>query len=161
MGRGNKTGDMNIELLNKIKSHVLEEPKRVWMGDWRIRWGDQTEISVGMRRGIDWEYLLQLSKPSCGTTACIAGWAVELGGDGDMKGFPYELRGRKLGFPYELRGRKLLGLNSYAQSDRLFYVASWPEQFRKRLAVAPPQSHEYAQVVADRIDWFVKTEGRE
>lgn len=54
-----KEGDaMNVKLLRKVKKHILEEPKRLMMGDW----------------------VTETKKSPCGTAACIGGWAVILSG---------------------------------------------------------------------------------
>jgi hypothetical protein len=49
---------MNIELLERIKNHILEEPKRINM--------------------YCWVKSVEYDGPLCGTAACIAGWAFLL-----------------------------------------------------------------------------------
>jgi hypothetical protein len=46
---------MNVELLEKVKQHILENPESLDMGVW-----------------------------GCGSTACISGWAVRLSGRKDL-----------------------------------------------------------------------------
>ena len=56
----------NIRLLQKVKRHILEEPKRLYMHDFVQRIGDG-HTSVGAE-----------SFPPCGTVGCIAGWVCLL-----------------------------------------------------------------------------------
>ena len=146
---------MNIELLQRIKAHVLEEPKRIYMGDWnyRIDAGEEYEIEGATLVG-----------PACGTVACICGWAIQLS-DAELNDAD-SARGQGP------TGKRLLDLSGspwypekdsdeFSQAQRLFHEICWPEEFRARLQNAPVQSQEYAQVVADRIDHFIATDGRE
>lgn len=52
-------------LLSEIAALAIEEPKRMRMGDWRVR---RATASVEPDLGF----------PACGTVGCIAGWAVTL-----------------------------------------------------------------------------------
>jgi len=56
------------ELMSDIAAYVLEEPKRLWMGDWIIE--GEAEI----------EDFFETRGPVCGTVGCIAGNAVVLTG---------------------------------------------------------------------------------
>ena len=70
---------MRVDRLLAIKQHILEEPLRIYMGDWVIRgrslWA----------RGF--------MVPECGTVACIWGWAVELFGETDQSSHPQAVLG--------------------------------------------------------------------
>lgn len=112
----------------------------------------------------------------CGTTACIAGWAVTL----DQIGKPMP----KLAFNkfkrladwrqtiggtqnriMEKHGAKALGLTK-EQADLLFYVIAWPYRFTYALYVVhienhPGRTRRYAAVVAARIRHFIATNGAE
>lgn len=135
---------MNVELLRQIQTVILEEPKRVDMGDW-----------IDSRR---------TNLPECGTVGCIYGWA---------KAITTSLRGKELSNlvwgmegmdgtdgRYLDDGAKLLGLTE-PQACRLFFDCDWPARFRHALNRAKRQTPEYAQVVSDRIDHFIATEGAE
>jgi hypothetical protein len=62
---------VNVKLLRKIQKHILEEPKRFIMSD----------IIVRDRPGAEFDdYGISFQIPDCGTTACICGWALILGG---------------------------------------------------------------------------------
>jgi hypothetical protein len=56
------------ELMSDIAAYVMEEPKRLWMGDWIIE--GEAEI----------EDFFDTQGPACGTVGCIAGNAVVLTG---------------------------------------------------------------------------------
>jgi hypothetical protein len=47
------------------------------------------------------------------------------------------------------------------QAGRLFYLVEWPDDLYFKIKDTILQSTEYAQVVAERIDRFIATEGRE
>jgi hypothetical protein len=136
---------MNVKLLRRIQAHILAEPKRVWMGIW-CKFGES-----GAHVYIDDDFddsggLLEIEMPSCGTVACISGWAALLSG--------------ARGIDEQIGRWDLLGIDAQ-RADRLFYSSLWPEDLRDKLELAEPQSQEYAQIVADRIDVFIKTKGRE
>lgn len=50
---------LNVKLLNRIKRHIVAEPKRYNQGNWGER-------------------ITGSDAPDCGTRGCIAGWAVFL-----------------------------------------------------------------------------------
>ena len=59
----------NIELLTKVRDLVIKTPDRLEMGSWGTVAEDLVEFDDGHK-----------AKVSCGTTACVAGWAVQLHG---------------------------------------------------------------------------------
>lgn len=152
---------MNVELLKKVKAHILEEPMRVYMGDWYIRLSEYD----GEMFEVDDDILMP---PACGTVACICGWAAELSGSESKGGsagkrllgldgspwFPESSR------PHSSRPRQLAD-TPHSQAQRLFFNECWPAEFRDRLKQFKPQTPEYAQVVADRIDHFIATDGKD
>ena len=147
---------MNVELLLRIKQLILEEPKRVRMASW-----SSNVVPV---------------RPQCDTVACIFGWAVALDrvehGQGSLSGGCNILKGINIDF-LECGGR-LLKLNP-GQASRLAFVNQWPDQFKAvqeidgiwwgaawpLIGKPAPQTQEYAEIVARRIDHFIATEGRE
>ncbi len=120
---------MNVELLRRVQAHILEEPRRLNMDHW-IRTGQTGPDS-----------------PACGTTACIAGWALELDGKDPSLLFA------------DVDAAKTLGITPM-QGERLFFVGSWPSSFVTRYDDA---SHDNvrAVVASERIDHFIATKGRE
>lgn len=59
----------NVELLTKVRDLIKTEPAKLDMG----LWGTMPTDVIKFKNGF--------AKVSCGTTACIAGWAVQLSGD--------------------------------------------------------------------------------
>ncbi len=128
--------DINVSLLEKVKEAVLANPNRVNMEKW---FG--AEIAGGV-----YTTSLEMFKNDCNTTACIAGWAIFLGNPNNVDYAHFA-------------AADLLGLD-LPTSDKLFLSHYWPRKFYSLLLSAKTQE-EYAQVVADRIDHFIATEGRE
>lgn len=128
---------MNVELLERVKAHILEDPRRLDMELW---------IQDKMY-GPD--------SPPCGTVGCIAGWAVEL-----TEGGAAHFRSSYI----TEEARKLLDL-TFQQSGTLFHTDSWPEEFRDAYAatyknygwMAPDYRLKQAQVTAARIDHLIQT----
>ncbi len=129
---------LNTELLLKIKQYILLEPRRCNMSAWMCK-RDMKSL---------WEHYGQ-AEPPCGTVGCIAGWALMLTNE--------EVYGQHLCIAE--RAASALGL-SYEKADRLFLPYSrWPESWRMKLIEHKIGSPEYAQVVADYIDYFIEKEG--
>ena len=131
---------MNVELLTRVKEAILREPKQFYMGSWFAN---------------DSSYYIHYEIPNCGTTACIGGWAVVLG-----KGFHNpreadEAIGSRIGREPETQ----LQLTP-EEGNRLFFSEHWPEQFRIAFDTAETPEQR-AQIAANRIEHFIKTEGRE
>ena len=59
----------NVELLTRVRDLIETEPDKLDMG----LWGTIPTDVIKFKNGF--------AKVSCGTTACIAGWAVQLSGD--------------------------------------------------------------------------------
>lgn len=93
---------MNIELLKKVKQAILDNPEHF----------DMSTFFDGCE-GSNYEDDPKLLG-KCGTTACIAGWAIHL------SGCPIT----DLDFEHDL-GKDLLGLTE-DQAQSLFYEDGWP-----------------------------------
>ena len=144
---------MNIELLLRVKQSILDEPKRVDMLEWATPPTRATKHRKQRLRPT------APSAPPCNTVGCIAGWTI-LNGLKDPARAARRMR-EKLGFEgYAYAARIKLGLLA-SESDRLFFPRNWPERFERRLNVLAPGTPEYAQVVADRIDCFIASNGAE
>lgn len=127
---------MNLELFDKVKKAITEEPKRLNIWDWQSR-GYPEPVA-----------------PACGTVGCIAGWADILNrteGNTD----PEVIRGIELStFTYE-EGRKALGL-THEQADYLFDPASWPHDLEWKVGKTKAGSYDQSKVVCEAIDAFLK-----
>jgi len=133
---------MNVELLRKVKRHILDEPRRLVMGSWVLnRASGKTYYEHG--------HLVQF--PKCGTVACIAGWTSILGGATKVKEID--------GYP-PFVAADLLGIEDRGMANRLFHLPRWPSDFRADYAKARGQE-ERAEVAAKRIDHFIRTNGKE
>lgn len=132
---------MNVPLLLAVKEAILAEPLRINMDGWVFDSNDQ------IREG---------QVPPCGTVACIAGWAFSIINRLDKDAL-YEQ------FNSDTAAEMLDVSNEYParEAQRLFHVSGWPERFVRAIVGHKPGTPEYAQVVADRIDHFIATEGRE
>lgn len=129
--------DINIPLLVEVKEAILANPNRVNMDKW---------FGCDIKGDFKTSSLEVFKHNKCGTTACIAGWAVFLGNPNNVD---YT----------QFAAADLLGLDP-PTSDKLFLSQYWPRKFYSLLYNAETPE-EYAQAVADRIDHFIATEGRE
>ncbi len=132
---------MNVELLKRVKQAILAVPERMGMEDW-AKASDTAP---------------------CGTVGCIYGWgkALETG-----------LRGKELRDSITYSVQSLYADARYMPDDnpfdltisqkmRLYFTSGWPMEYRQEIMNWEPQTPQYAQVVADRIDHFIATNGAE
>jgi hypothetical protein len=131
---------INVELLEKVKAHILEEPRRFNMSLFVFNQGEIEDLPKNER-------------PPCGTMACIAGWAVMLA-DG-----PPAIINDDYYLTVEDRAVEVLGLNE-EQVGALFYDPAWPEKYADAYENARTP-RQRARVAARRIDHFIKTNGAE
>jgi hypothetical protein len=130
---------MNEQLLNQVKECILADPSQFHMANWQI----PSEHS------------------SCGTTGCIAGWAVWLDKpeERDYK------KNISLIPPCDIEptAQQSLGITK-RQGNALFFVYEWPEEFRYeyidikhdgKLTVKQKQKR-MAKVTARRIQFFIE-----
>ena len=136
--------DINVELLEKVKAKIREEPRRMDMADWgRV-------IDPRRIEGDD-------NLPPCGTVGCIAGWAEILSGGnvtGMVTGF------NRIVPPPPFHPIKERIAWSEAES-RLCLTVDWPPDLKRRLEDSDPGTSEYAEIVCERIDRFIATDGKE
>jgi hypothetical protein len=135
-----KKPKLNVRLLRRVQKHIEAEPRRMKMKLWLDRNPFERERSA---------------LPPCGTTACIAGWALILSG----KHLRREVN-------YLAQGQKILGLTR-DEAGNLFVVENWPENFRRKyntdseslLASMVPAKdiRKNARVAVARIEHFIKT----
>lgn len=135
---------MNVELLQRVKAHILEEPKRFIMSRWigKHTPGSQmgfhdSKIDIGRRY------------PACGTVtvACIAGWTCLLAGEEPF-----------LGSDTQARAQTLLEL-SPNQTATLFYKDRWSPHYQ-RLWDGTRSLKKRAEIAGRVIDNFIKKHRR-
>lgn len=131
---------MNVELLQKVKAHILEEPNRFVMGEWISK---RHPGAVIRDESADNAHIVT---PSCGTIGCIAGWTVLLAEGAECRTDDVCRR-----------AAALLGISGTEQ--HLFYVDEWnlEDQERWEEAEAP---EERVHIAADVIDDFIARHGR-
>jgi hypothetical protein len=121
---------MNVELLLKVKQHILEEPRR-----------------LDMLHG-----LFVNPESPCGIVGCIAGWTAMI--SGELKHEIVQKGGLSWGIVCKLAWQQL-DINE-DQCNSLFYVQYWPEPFRSRW-YEHRTNREEAKLVVERIDHFIAT----
>jgi hypothetical protein len=141
---------MNVKLLRKIQRVILKRPTQVNMSTW---------------------FSAEHGAEECGTTACIAGWAITL--DLAKGKRPTPLAAAKKIAPgnshwvagnhakkVRALANRLLGIKRF-MATRLYLAGAWPDEFRERITNGHSCTPEYAKAVSDRIDHFIKTNGKE
>lgn len=151
---------MNTRLLRRVANHFLEEPLRLGMDEF-------VRLS---------ERLLDIRRPPCGTTQCIAGAALIL------RGLDPRKIARLSTLTIVRRAAEALGITyksppSWSQNGdthpsealSLFLVDRWPEPFQKRYysvrnknfpgtrRIVTQMQAKLAKITADRIEHFIKT----
>lgn len=122
---------MNVELLNKIKQEILNEPESFQMAAYL-----KTPVKGNIKDyGLEWQ-------TRCGTACCIAGHAISLSKETQSN-------------DETAQAVRLLSLNS-DQARRLFFLSNWPYHLREKFLAAGSVS-ERAKVAAERIDLMIST----
>lgn len=126
---------LNVELLLKIKAHILEEPKRLAMQDWLV---------TGLKPGSEYHGDIEDTVPDCGTVGCIAGWAVMLVDNTNHENLTS-------------RAIQLLGITKHPLYEQLFYTDQWRQEIKIEymLAVEDEDHPAIAVATAKQIDWFI------
>ena len=131
---------MNRELLIKVKEAILANPDHFDMSSWLVPGHENTF--------------------GCGTAACIAGWAgLIAAGSNPARLYFYDSKWGRFE-KIAIEGTKALDLSD-DQHQALCYVGSWPVELRAEYdkAVAARDGKKAAAAAADRIDYFIKTDG--
>lgn len=132
---------MNKELLLKVKDQILKEPKQFFMGSW---FSTQFDASKPI-----WPV------PNCGTSACIAGWAVAL----NAKKNPNLMAEHYNATHDSIESDAMQALEiSYQDAQDLFFASYWPMDLRDRyqeMEYKDNAPEELAKIAAERIDRFI------
>ena len=132
---------MNTKKLLRIKASILKHPGQFVMHSYFSKLNSLGKQATG-----------------CGTAACIAGWAIaneykdktlKEVTTGDWRYFIEPLE----------KAVQILDIN-LPQSYRLFNQDNWPDEFKDAWWEAKT-AKQRAKVAADRIDFFIKTNGED
>ena len=132
---------MNTEKLLAAKANILKHPSQFVMHSYFSK-------------------LNSLEKPAtgCGTASCIAGWVIANEyKDKTLKEVASD-DWRILIEPSH-RAVQILDIN-YPESYRLFNLSNWPAEFQEAWDAAKTAKQK-AKVAAERIDFFIKTNGKD
>lgn len=135
---------MNVELLERVKQHILEEPNRLSMA-FTTRFVENKDEMIDKLDGYDSCSENVFLNPPCGTAGCIAGWAYMLSG--------FKPTSREY---IKDRVAELLDITNDEMS-RLYYTTEWPRKYYN--AFKTYDLTKRAQVCAERIDFFIRTDG--
>jgi len=126
---------MNTPLLRKIQRAIEKHPKNMDMsGAWVNHGGDVP----------------------CGTTGCIAGWAIA---GASLARLMKEPTMQGADHPIKLEAQKVLKLTN-EQADRLFFMTYWPDKWHFKYHRVKTDRGR-AGVVIRRIEAFIKSKGDE
>lgn len=130
---------LNVELLERVKAHILEEPRRFEMASWAEHSDDAP----------------------CGTAACIAGWALILEKGARLldDGVTLLYRNNRRILSEGNDAARLLGIDIKIAME-LFSVSRWPSDLEyEYLDLEYDDSLEgrqaKAEIAARRIDRFI------
>jgi hypothetical protein len=132
-----KPSCFTIAKLLEVKKAILEHAEDFDMDHWYLnRYNDETH-------------------EVCGTTGCIAGWAIALDAKLPLKDACYGLGISD----YAEAGCTALGLSYATDHAALFYRTHWPAPFSMvyKAARAVNNRQEMALITAARIDHFIAT----
>lgn len=132
-----KKRKLNVRLLRRIQKHILEEPRRFFMSGLLLRIKSKAQWMHEKQRSFD----MASTPPSCGTTACIAGWALVLTDN-------EKTRANRLS-----KAAELLGIHPN-NTGPLFLSECWPSPFSLRYANAKTPKQR-VKVAVTRIDWLI------
>lgn len=146
---------MNVKLLREIQDGVRLYPNQVGMEFWFFDAENLAKENQDLveENNNTCEEILN----NCGTTACIAGWALYLRRV-PLERFELKEDDDEGDVDFEQTGRRVLGLTQ-AQADRLFFLKNWPSKFIARYKDGAESLR--GEAVADRIEHFIRTYGAE
>lgn len=135
---------LNVELLQRVKQHILEEPARLRMEVWAVQGEPGTTkytTTPGYNEPNEYKF------PACGTVACIAGWTALLNNP------QADLDSSEVRSEY---AETLLGIKSTYIPFDLFYVDHWPlELMNAYIQTKASDIEGRAQIVGRVIDRYI------
>lgn len=127
-----------FDILYAIRQHILEEPARLNMMQWRIKRQDSDPINLSEMMGKAYHYLPEHNFPACNTVGCISGWGQILT---NMDNQTLYSRSEVLKVPKSV-------------TQILFYLDNWPHFIAKRYNEATTLQSR-ARITSDLIYWVI------
>jgi len=159
-----------VELLRKVQKALREHPGQFDMDRWfydptadvddepeEDAWG---RIMVEDPNLVPDVPLVKTLTGSCGTTACIGGWAVALAGERVRPGLSIQTEAERLiGWVREPSTNEGCSAERWLNNCPLFHVARWPGTLLDRYCGAKDGSAEQAGVACIAIDRWIEAGG--
>lgn len=134
---------MNIELMEKVRDTIARtDPKHFDMTSWVDQIGDKWLEDDGTHIA------------ECGTSMCIAGWAIHLDNDEPLIRYMHSMSKLSHGLIHENvmairdRAADLLDINSI-DAGALFHIDEWPDDYRFRYEEAEWDSVDAGETPVD------------
>jgi hypothetical protein len=138
---------LNVELLLKVKQHILDEPKRLRMDTW-LRHDVANGVRVSNSPGYGEPRTIEF--PACGTVGCIAGWTAMLANP------EYQESGlSNFGLSAFSIAKEELNIDEEIEPFHLFYPDYWPTKLYERY-LETQTAQERASIVAEAIDFYIQ-----
>jgi hypothetical protein len=138
--------NLNIELFERVKAFMREEPKRADMNE---------GLLIG---AVQMQYITPRLRPTCNTVGCIAGTAAFLS---DVS-IPSKSTCGVAWFRIVPVAIRELGIDRYTVRDAqnkegiaLFHVDEWPENLEREYLDSEPGSLERVEIICRAIDTFI------
>lgn len=143
-----ETPTLNEPLFEQIKAQLLAAPEHFNMRFW-YKWTDEDGYTHGYdeileENAYSCENIIRFDDESCGTTGCIAGYALCIA---KAKGVQTDY--------IESKAAALLGL-TYTQGSHLFHRDEWLGYWGDDYNNTQPFSLNRAQLTCDYIDFFIQ-----
>ena len=147
-------------LLNDVKAVILEEPKRVYMGDWAIE--GKSDVEYFCSTHMQTREGRTVNGPACNTIGCISGWVTFLKPEKRVHASCGEniVAPRAEGYGSDDAGRDLVN-GSYSDDPIFPLRTAVYDLFMNTNVKAPYGTKKYAQIVARRIESFQKKWAKE
>jgi len=134
--------ELNVPLLRKVQKQILDEPKSFMMRTWILTGNPgsvlYTDKDCNGKQG-------ETEFTSCGTAACIGGWAMLIAGQGYTSSI-FEAAADLLGLEKDLSNA----------TSRLFNTAYWDEDLRTAYEKVGQSLECRAKIACEQIDRYIE-----
>lgn len=155
-----------VELLRRIQKALREHPDRFdmdrWFYDPARGYADEPALDSWGQYVVEGPHLvpdvpmMKGLTETCGTTACIAGWAVALSGERVQPGMSIQTEAeRLLGW---VRPERTNGTTGFGHCP-LFHVGRWPGDLLDRHCEAADRTAEQAEIACEAVDRWIESGG--